>query len=226
VLTQLLGRGVPVRAIVRSAARLPAAAAGSAGLEVVEADLLSRTDAELRALVDGCGAVISCLGHPISVRGVFGPPRDLVTRAIRRGCEAIQGLRPTEPVKLVLMSSVSVFIADPCDARRGAFERAFLRVLCALLPPARDNQQAADFLRSLVGSSDPFIQWTVVRPDTLRDGEVSAYTVHAGLVSSLAAPDDTAMANVAHFMCELVTDATTWDAWRFKLPVIVNATTA
>ncbi len=32
------------------------------------------------------------------------------------------------------------------------------------------------------------------------------------------------MANVAHFMCELVTNPTTWDGWKGKLPVIVNAT--
>jgi hypothetical protein len=31
------------------------------------------------------------------------------------------------------------------------------------------------------------------------------------------------MASVAHFMCELVTDARTWADWTSKLPVIVNA---
>ena len=31
------------------------------------------------------------------------------------------------------------------------------------------------------------------------------------------------MANVAHFMCEVVGDEATWDRWRGKLPVIVNA---
>ncbi|MBX7112615.1 MAG: SDR family oxidoreductase [Dehalococcoidia bacterium] len=224
VLTQLLGRGIPVRALVRSAARLPSGAVGSAGLEVIEGDLLSRTGAAQRSLVDGCGAVISCLGHTMSIRGIFGPPRDLVTEAIRRMCEAVRELRPAEPVKLVLMSSVSVFVADPCDARRGASERAFMRALCALVPPARDNQRATDFLRETIGTNDPFLQWTVVRPDTLREGEISPYTVHPGLVSSLAKPSDTAMANVACFMCELVTNAATWDTWRFKLPVIINAT--
>ena len=31
------------------------------------------------------------------------------------------------------------------------------------------------------------------------------------------------MADVAHFMCELVTDDEAWAAWQGKLPVIVNA---
>ncbi|MFO0756607.1 MAG: hypothetical protein U0359_08960 [Byssovorax sp.] len=101
-----------------------------------------------------------------------------------------------------------------------------MRALCALVPPARDNQQAADYLRDTIGSNDPFLQWTVVRPDSLREGEISAYAVHAGLVKSLANPGDTAMANAAHFMCELITNEETWETWRFKLPVIINASPA
>jgi len=31
------------------------------------------------------------------------------------------------------------------------------------------------------------------------------------------------MANVAHFMCELVTNQESWAKWHGKLPVIVNA---
>ena len=31
------------------------------------------------------------------------------------------------------------------------------------------------------------------------------------------------MANVAHFMCELVTDPRVWGAWKGELPVIVDA---
>jgi hypothetical protein len=30
------------------------------------------------------------------------------------------------------------------------------------------------------------------------------------------------MANVAHFMCELVTDPKAWNVWKGKMPVIVN----
>jgi hypothetical protein len=31
------------------------------------------------------------------------------------------------------------------------------------------------------------------------------------------------MANVAHFMCELLTDPKAWADWKSKLPVIINA---
>ena len=71
-----------------------------------------------------------------------------------------------------------------------------------------------------------FTQWAVVRPDTLLEGDVSEYTLHEGLVSSLFAPDGTNMANVAHFMCELATDPEVWAAWQGKLPVIVNSSPA
>ena len=46
---------------------------------------------------------------------------------------------------------------------------------------------------------------------------------YENLVSSLFVPDRTNMANVAHFMCELVTNPKVWDAWKGKLPVVINA---
>jgi len=51
---------------------------------------------------------------------------------------------------------------------------------------------------------------------------VSKYTVHEGLVTGLFKPKTTTMANVAHFMCELVTKSEFWEAWKGKMAVIVN----
>ena len=223
VLEQLLHREVAVRAIVRSADRLPAGVADDPGLTVVEADLLSLGDADLTRYVGGCAAVVSCLGHVLSLKGIFGPPRDLVTRACARLCRAIVESRPHEPARFVLMSSVSVNHPAGLDTRRGVFEKGALWVLRGLLPPARDNQRAADFLQADFAAGSPFVQWVAVRPDTLREGNVSDYELHPTLVSSLFKPDSTNMANVAHFMCELVTDPEKWERWRGKLPVIVNA---
>jgi len=222
VLEQLLGRGVRVRAIVRSADRLPAGVATNPALTVTEGDLLSLTDAQLREHVRGCSAVISCLGHVTNLQGVYGPPRDLVTQATSRLCRAIEAEQPGTPVKFILMSSVSVHQPRGLDSRRGTFERAVVALLRGAVPPANDNQRAADFLCREVGADNPFVQWAVVRPDTLLDGDVSAYVLHEGLVSSLARPARTNMANVAHYMCRLVTDAQVWSDWKGKLPVVVN----
>lgn len=222
VLQQLLERDVRVRAIVRSPGKLAPAAAGNPNLTLIEADLLSLSAEELQRHLRGCDAVISCLGHVLNLKGVFGPPRDLVTRATSRLCRGIEVLGPVAPIKFVLMSSVSVNRVGGLDARRGSLERAFLQMLCALLPPAGDNQAAADFLQKEIGAGNPYVEWAAVRPDTLLAGEVSEYTLHESLVNSLFAPGSTNMANVAHFMCDLVTNPNTWSDWKGKLPVIVN----
>jgi hypothetical protein len=96
----------------------------------------------------------------------------------------------------------------------------------AAVPPARDNQRAADLLVHEVGHTDPNLQWVVVRPDTLIEGDVSEYAVHDELVASLFRPDHTRMANVAHFMGELTTDDPTWQRWRSRMPVVVDAAPA
>jgi uncharacterized protein YbjT (DUF2867 family) len=222
LLTQLLQRGVPVCVIVRSAQRLPAGAAADPLLTVVEAEVTAMSGEELKRQVAGRDAVISCLGHNVSLCGVFGPPHDLVARAVERVCDAVTALRPESPLRLVLMSSVSVNRPARADARRGVVERAFTRLLRALLPPARDNQRAADFLAVEVGADAPFVEWAVVRPDSLVDGDVAAYRTHDGIVSSLFRADGTRMANVAHFMAELVTDDAAWQRWRGKMPVVVD----
>lgn len=226
VLAQLLGRGIKVRAIVRSSAKLSASLTANPDLTLVEADLLALNDADLQRHLSGCDAVISCLGHNISFKGVMCPPHDLVTRATVNLCRGIEALQPAAPVRFILMSSVSVHRPGGLDTRRGTFERAFMWTMRGVLPPAMDNQRAADFLLAKVGPGNPFVQWTVVRPDTLLDGDVSQYTTHEGLVNSLFAPGSTNMANVAHFMCELVTNPITWAAWKGRLPVICNDTGA
>ena len=228
VLTQLLERRVPVRAIVRSAERLrsaqrlPAGAADDPLLTVVETDQMSMSAEALREQVAGQHVVISCLGHPISLRGIFGPPHDLVEVAVRRVAAAIHALRPERPIRLILMSSVSVHRPARADTRRGAVERAYLGAMRALVPPARDNQRAADCLAAEVGTDAPFLEWAVVRPDSLIDGDVSAYRVEEVLVASLFRPDTTRMAHVAHFMAELATDDGAWRRWRGKMPVVVD----
>jgi hypothetical protein len=214
---------VHVRAIVRSATKVPPHLRDRPGVELIEASLLSLSDAELQAHLRGVDAVISCLGHVLSVAGIFGPPRDLVTQAMTRVAHAARENRAGKPTRVILMTSVSVNRPRDLDTRRGALERALIAVLCALVPPARDNQAAADFLVEQVGTRDPQIEWVVIRPDSLLAGDAGEYVVHEGLVDSLFSPGHTTMQNIGGFMAELVTDDATWSKWRGKLPVIVDA---
>lgn len=223
VLRQLLDRDVTVRAIVRSSARLPEEVIGHPNLSVIEADPLALVAEEWRSHLEGCGTVISCLGHTTTVRGIFGPPYDIVTPVVMRLAQTIRTMRPSTPVCLVLMSSVSVNRPSKADTRRGGAERLVLSTLCGLVPPARDNQAAADFLASEVGAGDGAVEWVVVRPDTLREGDVTEYRLSDELVTSIFKPAETNMSNVAHFMCRLATDEGAWARWRGCMPVVVNA---
>lgn len=222
VLRRLLDRGVTVRALVRDPSRLPDDLVTHPMLSIVRADLLGLTPAELSQQLEGCDTVVSCLGHTVSLRGVLGPPHNLVTLAVRRTCHAIHDLRPPSPVRLVLMSSVSVNQPGRGDSRRSRSERAFLAAVRTLTPPAKDNQRAADYLAAEVGTDSRDVAWVVVRPDTLEPGDSSDYRATEQPTASVFRPDHTRMANVAEFMCELVTDPQTWGRWRSRMPVVVD----
>ena len=86
VLQQLLDRGISVRAIVRSPEKLPAAVVDDPLLTVIESDLPGMSHEDLARYIDGCDAVISCLGHTTNLSGIFGKPRDLVAEATARVC--------------------------------------------------------------------------------------------------------------------------------------------
>ena len=222
VLRQLLARKVNVRAIVRSTARIPEGVAGDKHLTVIEADLLSLSSEQLRHTLEGCDTVISCLGHSTTLKGIFGPPRDLVTRAVANFARAAVAMKLAKPMRFILMSSVTVNRPARADTRRGAGERIFLSVLRGLLPPARDNQHAADFFALDIGAGHGVIEWVAVRPDTLIDGDVTEYSLSSELVDGLFRPGKTNMANVAHYMCELAANDSVWTRWKGGMPVIVN----
>ena len=95
---QLLQRGQQVRVIVRSTASLPDRVIGHDNLTVTNASVLDLSDAELAHHVRGCDALASCLGHNLTLKGMFGSPRGLVTDATRRLCDAVKGNPPSEPV--------------------------------------------------------------------------------------------------------------------------------
>jgi hypothetical protein len=88
-----------------------------------------------------------------------------------------------------------------------------------------DNEKAADYLRVKVGQNNHFIEWVTVRPDALVDEEeVGEYEVHPSPIrSAIFNAGQTSRINVGHFMARLITDDTTWNKWKGKMPVIYNS---
>lgn len=222
---QLLDRGERVRAVVRTADRLPEEISKHDGLSLVEGNVLELSDSEIHTCLEGCTAVVSCLGHNLSLKGLFGPPRRLVTDSIRRVCTAIQSTPGTGPTKVLLMNTAGNGNRD-LDEPISTAQSVVLGLLRLLLPPHVDNEKAADFLRVQIGQNHRAVEWTAVRPDNLtNDPSVSPYSVHESPTrSAIFDPGITSRINVAHFMAELVTDEETWSLWRGKMPVIYNKT--
>lgn len=220
-LAELLTRDVPVRALVRSAEGLPAELRDHPLLEVVEAEIASMSADRMRDHLAECDTAISCLGHTITLRGVFGPPRDLVERAVRTVVDAARSRERGAPFRVILMGSVSVHRPGERIGAMGRLERAFLAMIRALVPPARDNQRAADLLADEVGTNEA-VSWVVVRPDTLLEGEATAYVAHQHHVARLFRALTTRRANVARFIADLVTDRELWESWRGRMPVVVD----
>lgn len=220
---QLLGRGEEVKAIVRSAESLPETVRNHARCEVIRAAVLDLGEAELAAHLRGCDAVASCLGHNLTFKGVFGPPRRLVTDAVRRLCTAVQANQPPAPVRFVLMNTTGVRNRD-LDEPVSFGQKCVVGLLRLLIPPHADNEQAADFLRREIGQDSKRVEWVVVRPDGLTDEEqVTAYDVHPSPTrSAIFDAGKTSRINVAHFMAELITSGETWSAWRGQMPVLYN----
>lgn len=223
VVNELLNRGVSVRVIVRSPDRLPEDIRTNENLSVIHAAVLDLGDDEMVRHVGGCDAVASCLGHNLSLRGIYGRPRRLVTDATRRLCDAIKANRPGAPVRFVLMNTAGNSNRD-IPERVSFAQSCAIRLIRLLLPPHIDNENAADYLRTKVGKDDRAIEWVVVRPDSLVDSsDVTEYEVFPSPIrSALFNAGVTSRINVGHFMAELITDDDVWNRWKGQMPVIYN----
>jgi NAD(P)H-binding len=218
----LLARGEPVRALLRSPDALRALG-GDSRLSLIQASVLDLDEATLARHVAGCSAVASCLGHPMSLRGIYGQPRRLVLDALRRLCRAIVASAPARPVRVVLMNTAGNSNRDLREPVSLA-QRGVVALVRALVPPHADNEAASDYLRTVIGQAHPLIQWVVVRPDSLIDRDaVSAYETHPSPIrSAIFDAGRVSRINVAHFMAELAVGGAAWERWRGRMPVIYD----
>ncbi|WP_430810945.1 MULTISPECIES: NAD(P)-dependent oxidoreductase [unclassified Carboxylicivirga] len=221
LVNQLLLRKNKVKIIVRSKENLPEGWHNNTSLEIITASILELGTNELMNHTAGCDAVVSCLGHNISFKGMFGKPRKLVTEATMLLCDAIKKQQPQRPVKYVLMNTSGNSNRDLNESISLA-QKCVIALLRLLLPPHADNEQAADYLRTQIGKGDRYIEWVAVRPDGLvNEDEVSNYELYPSPIrSAIFDSGKVSRINVGHFMAELINDHKLWNKWKGQMPVI------
>jgi len=218
---QLLNTKQKVKVIVRSIENLPESWKHNDLLSIIQASVLDIHEDEMVKHIYDCDAVASCLGHTLSLKGIYGKPQKLVTDTVNLLCNAIKKNAPDKPVKFVLMNTTGNSNRD-LDEPISLAQKCVIGLLRLLLPPHVDNEKAADYLRTEIGQKNNFIEWVAVRPDGLVDEDkVSEYETYpsptrsaifdAGIVSRI---------NVGHFMAELIIKDDLWSKWKGQMPVI------
>jgi len=223
---ELLNRGQYIKVIVRLPEKLPNKIKNHERLSVISASILELSDEEMKQHVAGCNAVASCLGHNITLKGVFGKPRRLVKEATRRLCIAIQANKSEASTKFVLMNTVANRNRD-LNESIPFVQRCLIVLLRLLVPPHPDNEEAAEYLRTVIGQKDNTIEWTAVRPSTLIDEEsASEIEVYSSPTRSILNDGKISRINVGYFMADLITNNDIWNKWKGQMPVIYNKGTA
>ena len=222
---QLLNRGQNVKVIVRSPEKLPKSTLNNDHLSVISASLLELSDSEMIKYTNKCDVVVSCLGHNLNLKGIYGQPHKLVTDATHRLCNAIKANNSEKPTKYILMNTTGNSNRD-LNEPRSFGEKCVIGLIRLLLPPHVDNEMAADYLRTNIGQKDPMVEWVAVRPDNLVNEEnVTKYQVHPSPIrSAIFNAGQTSRINVGHFMADLITEENVWNKWKGQMPVIYNAT--
>lgn len=224
VVEELLKQNRKVRIIVRSSNNLPLYITSSDHVEVIHANVLELTDDQLAEYVWGCEAVVSCLGHNLTFKGIYGQPRRLVTDVTTRICRAIRSTQPKTPIKFVLMSTTG-FQDALAGEKISAAHQMVVSFLRMILPPHVDNEKAARYLQTSETKSSRFIEWVAVRPDSLtNETDRIEYEIHPyPQFDPIFDSQNTSRQNVARFMTELITSPKTWQKWKNKFPVIYNS---
>ncbi|WP_025027342.1 NAD(P)-dependent oxidoreductase [Caldalkalibacillus mannanilyticus] len=224
VVKQLLDCGEKVRVIVRFPDKLSETILSHPNISVITvSNVLHINKHEMREYVKDCKTVISCLGHNLTLSGIFGPPFKLVTDVTKLICHAIKENKPQRKIKYILMNTTGNSNKNHRETVSLA-EKCVLGIIRLLVPPHRDNEKAADYLRTEIGQDNLEIEWTAVRPDSLLNlDEVTKYSIFPSPIrSAIFNPGKTSRINVAHFMSELIINEELWEKWKGKMPVIYN----
>jgi NAD(P)-dependent dehydrogenase (short-subunit alcohol dehydrogenase family) len=221
LVSQLIDNGQQVRVIVRPGSAVVTEWSANSNIELVEEHIAEISVDEMALHLKNCDSVASCLGHNLNWKGIYGKPRKLVAGAVKLVCDAAN--HNQQAIKLALMNTAGKRNHGLKESV-GFAEKMIIAILKALLPPHADNEAAADYLQTQIGQNHPYIQWAVIRPDTLLNEEtVSEYTIHPSpTTSAIFKAGKTSRINVGHFMAQLLTDEALWKKWSGQMPIIYN----
>ena len=218
VVNQFLENSIQVKAIVRNAEKFKDIR-NDKNLEIYVESILDVEDKVLKEILADVDAVISCLGHNISLKGMFGKPHYLVTDAINK---IIINSNDKNPKKIVLMNTTACLSTK--QKEKFTFgESIIMGIMRSLLPPQRDNDRALKYLEENIGE-DNILEWIAVRPDTLiTQDQVTDYEIFASTQRSpIYNAGKTSRINVAHFIMKLASNEEFWNEWKYNAPVIYN----
>ena len=220
---QLLIQKYKVKAVVRSPEKLPESWRNNDNLQIISASILELSDREMSEYSLNCQVIVSCLGHNLTWKGIYGQPRKLVTDATRRLCDVIKANKPEQAVRFILMNTTGNRNRD-LNEQISFAQKCVIALLRLLLPPHVDNEKAADYLRTKIGQNNECIEWTAVRPDGLiNENEVTDYEIHPSPTrSAIFNAGKISRINVGHFMANLISDDDLWKKWKGQMPVIYN----
>ncbi len=220
---QLLSMDQKVKLIVRPTGKTTDTWKNNDKISIIKANISEISVDEMMNYLIDCQSVVSCLGHSITLKGIFGKPRKLVTDAVKLICMAIQNNSPEKPIKFVLMNTTANRNRD-LNEPISIGEKLFMCIIRLLVPPQSDNEQAADFLRVSIGQKNKLIDWVAVRPDTLiNEDNVTGYELYISPTrSAMFNPGKTSRINVGNFMARLIVQNDLWNKWKGQMPVMYN----
>lgn len=184
-------------------------------LTIIEGSVADLTDQQIKDYCNNVENVVCCLGHTLSFKGIYGHPRRFVSKTVERFSTVLAS--STGPKrKLIVMTSDGV--PHPSDDPYGFWLRTIMGCIRRCIPPHADNEAVGTYFSNLIGAGN--MEWIMVRPTNLRNGPVTKYKLYNKPVGLIFGKQVVTRANVAKFMVDLIVDATLFNEYRFRMPVL------
>jgi len=224
LLKSLVSKNIKVKIILRKNSFLEEIFIDNECVEVVRANIYDLNKDEITLYLKDVQSVFSCLGHTLSIKGIYLDPKNLVSEITKRFSEVILEEKEKNIKKFILMNTAGNSNRD-LNEKISFAQNCIMSVIRNLIPPHKDNENASDYLRKNIGQNNKYLQWCVVRPDALIDEiEKSKYELHPSPTrSAIFNSGTTSRINVADLMSTLHENSDVWNKWQGQMPVVYNS---